>query len=143
MLVQFAKPEHLGILGLSKEEKIYKTLSPTFPDITVDGVSNLFKLYTAASKQFNYIPSDDSKKTVFVNYMYSNSGLDKNLIAVFIDRVKDAITTGEVDIKDINPNINKSTWQYYIYPVLGLIALIAIVKFSSNVKGIATLYKMR
>lgn len=143
MIIDFNRVEHLGILGMSKEEKIQKALVGTFPNVTNDTVSNLFKLFTAATKQFNYIPSDDLKKTTFVNFMYTNSGIDKNLIAVFIDRVRDAITSGTIDIKDINPNVNKSTWQYYVYPVLGLIALIAITKFSSNVRGLATIYKAK
>lgn len=136
------QPEYMGIFGMSKEEKIYKTLRKTFPDITLNTVKNLLRVFNSAVKQLKTMPTDSIKKTQFVNYIHNQTGINSNIIAVFIDRLNDSIESGSVNIKEVNPEISKSKWQYYVYPVLGVAGLIALSILSSNVKTFAQLRKV-
>lgn len=136
------QPEYMGIFGLTKEEKLYKLVRVTFPEITLNTIKNLLRVFNSAVKELKVMPVDTIKKTLFVNYIKKQTGINANIIAVFIDRLNDSIESGSVNIKEVNPEITKSKWQYYIYPILGVAGLIAISKISSNVKNIAQLRKV-
>lgn len=138
-MIMNLEPEAMGVFGLSIEEKFTKELRKDFKNVNNDTSKNLYKVYLAAVKQYKKIPENVVDKKLFEEFIYKNSGIDRIIIMKFIDIVRQFILEGKIDIKKINPELNKSKWQYYAFPLLGIIGLIAVSRITSNIRGIATL----